>query len=523
MKERRMAVLEQERVYKSRSKLLMRFFVKSRDQWKAKCREAKFQLKLAKNKIHAMQKSRAGWKAEAKRLAAKLQESQRLLEELKKTEAEPNCRLLPPATAALKEMPARHVYSVGIVDLFLKMVTKAAASLHSAAASLELFAPYLPHTSRTPCWTTGRWWLLRVGLYFLRMDQPRGDWIWMMDHTIQLGPWKCLVVVGIRHSAWVNDRRPLRHEDMTLLNLTPMEHSSGEQVHQQLQVVAEKTGVPCAILSDGGTDLKRSMELFHLDHPQVYHIRDVKHAHACLLKRELEHNSRWQSFVTKANQTKLGVTQTALAFLNPPSLKTKSRYMNLDTLVSWGTRVLAYLEHPRDFPGQKVDRRRLRMKLHWLCRYRRDLRDWSELLALAGAAEDYVHREGIHQQTGEAVKARLEPLVLTPAGRRFRDAQVRFLEEQAQPLQSGERMPGSTEVLESIIGKYKHLQNTHSKGGMTAMLLSIGAIVGKRTTAMTKDVLETIRTQDVIRWCHETFGMTIASQRRLALGATKTG
>lgn len=430
---------------------------------------------------------------------------------------------MPPAAAALEEIPSRHTFSVGIVDLFLKTVTKAATSLRGAAAVLDLFAPYLPYASRSPSWSSGRWWLLRVGLHALRMEQPRGDWIWMMDHTIQLGPWKCLVVVGIRHSAWVNDRRPLRHEDMTLLNLTPMEHSSGEQVYQQLQAVAKKTGVPRAVLSDGGTDLKRGMEFFHADHPQVYHIRDVKHAHACFLKRELEHNSRWQSFVTKANQTKLGVTQTALAFLNPPSLKTKARYMNLDTLVSWGVRALAYLDQPQDFPGQKVDRKRLRLKLHWLRRYRGDLRHWSELLSLTRSVEDYVHREGLHRKIGEAVKARLEPLVLTPAGCRFRDAQVSFLEEQAQPLQTGERMPGSTEVLESIIGKYKRLQNTHSKGGMTAMLLGMGAIVGKRTSAIIKKALETIRTEDVMRWCRETFGVTIASQRRLALGATKMG
>jgi hypothetical protein len=413
---------------------------------------------------------------------------------------------------------------VGIVDFFLRLVTEAATSFRGAAAVLRLCVRHLGLTGRTPCWHSGRWWLLRVGLFALRTQPERSDnWVWMMDHTIQLGPWKCLVIIGIRLSVWTKDRRPLRHEDMTLLDLTPMEQSSGEQVRQRLQAVAARTGVPRAVLSDGGTDLKRAMEFFREEHPRVCHVRDLKHAHARLLKRELENDGRWQSFVTKTNQTKLGVTQTTLAFLNPPGLKTKARYMNLDTLVNWAEQALAFLDHPRDFPHQRVDRQKLRAKLGWLRSYRRALRRWSELLALARVAEDYVHHEGLHAEIGDALRQRLQPLVATAAGQRFQDAQLRFLEEQSRPLAAGERMLGSTEVLESVIGKYKRLQNTHSKGGMTAMLLGMGAIVGKQTRATIAQALATIRTQDVWNWTRDTFGTTIASQRKLALGATKTG
>ena len=113
---------------------------------------------------------------------------------------------------------------------------------------------------------------------------------------------------------------------------------------------------------------------------------------------------------------------------------------------------------------------------------------------------------------GRTLKQRLQPLVATAAGQRFQDAQLRFLEEQSQPLAAGERMLGSTEVLESVIGKYKRLQNTYSKGGMTAMLPGMGAIVGQQTRATIAQALATIRTQDVANWCRNTFGMTVAAQ-----------
>lgn len=411
-----------------------------------------------------------------------------------------------------------------MISLFQQMVISAATSMRSASAVLEIFRSHLPHMERTPCANTGRLWLLRLGLYELRCAKEKADdWVWMMDHTIQLGPWKCLIVIGIRLSCWLSDRRPLRHEDMTLLDLTPMEQSTGEGVHERLRAMVEKTGVPRAIVSDGGTDLKRAMEFFREDYPEVHHILDMKHKNATLLKKELQSDERWASFVTQANKTKLGVTQTSLAFLNPPSLKTKARYMNLDTLVSWAVQALAYLDQPIDILEERIDRRKLREKLGWLRGYRRALKRWSELLTIAQTTEDYINREGIHPLIREKLQKRLRPVVTTPAGRRLRDALLRFVVEQSSALPRGERLIGSTEVLESIIGKYKRLQSSHSKGGMTAMLLSIGTMIGRRAGDTIKTALQTVTTADVLTWCKDHLGITLQAQRKIALGVTKMG
>ncbi len=88
----------------------------------------------------------------------------------------------------------------------------------------------------------------------------------------------------------------------------------------------------------------------------------------------------------------------------------------------------------------------------------------------------------------------------------------------------GERLIGSTEVLESIIGKYKRFQSSHSKGGMSDMILSIGAMLGSQAAWTIKQGLEKVRSADVDTWCRENLGLTIAAQRKsLAPRATKTG
>ena len=213
--------------------------------------------------------------------------------------------LVPVAPPAIPAEFAQHVprqhYSAGVVGLFLRGVLEAAVSQRGVAAMLVLFAPYLPVPEATPVANTGRMWLLRLGLYELTRPKQRAeDWVWIMDHTIQLGPWKCLIIVAIRLSAWEPNRGPLKHEDLALVNLTPMDHATGDEVHRRLRATVSQTGAPRAVVSDGGTELKRGMELFGKDQPGVAHVQDIKHKGATLLKHRLEADPRWANFVTQS-------------------------------------------------------------------------------------------------------------------------------------------------------------------------------------------------------------------------------
>ena len=425
--------------------------------------------------------------------------------------------------AELQATPARHQFPLGIIQLFLNFVLKAASSQRCAAEVLRLFGELLPDFARTPCPNTGRLWLQRFGLYALTTPKEKADdWVWIMDHTMQLGQYKCLVIVGVRLSDWNRERGPLTHKDLKLLNLTPMEHSTGDKVHEQLIATSRQTGMPRAVISDGGSDLKRGMEILHQTDPQVAHLYDIKHKTALLLKKELTADERWKEFVTSVNKTKLGITQTSLAFLNPPALKTKARYMNLDTLVHWAHKALRYLDDPRDVAEERVDLAKLNDKLGWLRDYRKPLEEWSQLLELTATAEDYVRKEGYHQEAEVYLRPRLEPSAGCSASREMMEHLLEFVAEQSANALVNERLIGSSEVLESLIGKYKHLQSTHSKGGMTATLLSFGAIVLEKTTATLRHALETVTTQHVYDWCQKKLGTTIQAQRNAAFKGTKT-
>jgi len=412
------------------------------------------------------------------------------------------------------------------VGRIVEMVLKAAVSQRAAVKVLGILAAYLPGLRRIPCANSARLWLLRLGLYELsRPKEVAEDWVWIMDHTVQLGPWKCLVIVGVRLSAWRNKRTPLEHEDLTLFNLTPMEQSTGEAVAAQLEDTRKQTGiVPAEVLSDEGAELKSGMALCRErseEWSKVPHVYDIKHKVATFLKKELHNNTTWKAFVLQTNRTKLRVTLTSLAFLVPPGLKNKARYMNLDTLVGWGSRVLAYLDNPRDFADQKVDRKKLREKLGWLQRYRGALAQWTELLEIARRAETYIRREGCHCAAAEELDADLKAVARSAAGRRLQKRIHAFLVEQGQGIPRDKRLLGSSEVLESLLGKYKRIQGTHSAGGMTGSLLNIGTAVLTKTTETIQQALAAVPVAAVGRWVQEKLGLTIPSQQSLALRQNK--
>jgi septal ring factor EnvC (AmiA/AmiB activator) len=70
--------------YKSPTGKLFRFFEKSRDGWKAKCKELNANLKKEQNQVRAVEKSRAKCRSKAESASKRIRELEHQLAGLKK-------------------------------------------------------------------------------------------------------------------------------------------------------------------------------------------------------------------------------------------------------------------------------------------------------------------------------------------------------------------------------------------------------------------------------------------------------
>jgi hypothetical protein len=411
-----------------------------------------------------------------------------------------------------------------VIRLFFEMVFQAAATFRSASASLELVREYLPDVDRTPTAWCGELWVMRIGLYELyRPKEQVSDRVWIMDHTVQVGTTKCLLIVGVRLSWWQEQRRPLEHGDLEILTLEPIDNSDGEAVRIQLESTADLVGVPRAIVSDQGTDLKRGIEAFRQDHPETVAVNDIAHKVASLVKRDLEDQDRWGEFLQHMGRTKLCLQQTQLALLMPPTPKNKSRYMNLEELVNWGGRALSFVDHPPAVDGVAVDRQKLQDKLGWIQDFREDLTRWLGLLKVISITLEYVRYGGYHRHAARELKKRLQPF-LTHTYHRSITAQIlAFVKQQSASAAPGERIIGSSECLESLIGTGKRIERQQSKSGFTKLVLAMAAAVAKPTAEYLKEALAAVSTKDLYEWGRDILGRSVQSQRRIAFAQVDSG
>ncbi len=366
-----------------------------------------------------------------------------------------------------------------------------------------------------PSWFAGRLWLLRLGYYKLTRPKAQADnWVWIVDHTVQLGQEKCLVILGIRLCDLPPVGQCLGHETVEPIELVPVKHSNGTVVYQQLEQAITKTGVPREIISDHGSDLNAGIEQFCQHHPQTSAVYDVKHKLAAILKRELDVDADWCRFTQLANQSKQRVQQTALAALAPPHQKTQARYLNVEVLVVWGHRLLTWFDQPLTAREGTFDPALVQEKLGWVMDFRSPLAEWGELFEMIAVTENFVRHQGLSVEAPVELEKRLRPLGRTERTGRVRDELVAFVTAQAAQAHPHERLLGSSEVIESVLGKMKRLEQDQAKNGFTGLILSLSALVATSTTAVIEKALETVSTKQVRDWCHKTLGQSVQSKRR---------
>ena len=356
-----------------------------------------------------------------------------------------------------------------------------------------------------------------LGLYkLLAPKQIASDWVWIIDHTNQIGAEKCLLILGVRLSS-LGSNMCLKHEDVEPIALFPVKRSNGDIVYQQLKDSVKKTGVPREIVADYAPDLKSGIDKFCNDHQKTVYVYDIKHKTASVLKQELNGNEDWESFCKYANQKRNEVQQTRLAPAMPPNQKSKARFMNIGRLISWGKKLLSYFKRGKNESLDGIDHEEIEKQFEGLKDYEGNITQWDELDQITNKTESIIRKDGIYNGCSLKLKTELKDEIKTESGQRVADELIKFVEGEETKARPNEKLVGSSEVIESVFGKLKKIEGDQEKSGFTGNVLSVCAMVSKTTLEMIKNAMETITTPCLNEWCMENLGDSIQSQRKKIL------
>jgi len=535
--------------YKISVHRLANYFKKSRDKWKKRAVEKQQKIRALLVKNRDLSNSRDKWKQKANEL-------KKIIIQLSKENAgKKNDGIIYTQNKptiiedSSQTPPIGHIYPIYIIQIAIQLYIYSLTSLRGCEKTFEIFSRIFK--TPVPSFDSIRMWVYRLGLYELqRKHEFRSDWIFILDHTIELGKVKCLVILGIPATRLEDIGYSLKHEDVEVLDIEIMERSTGDMIYHKLVSLSEQVGTPIQIISDHGSDLKKGIALFLEEHADVIYTYDITHKMASLLKKELENDPKYNKFAEQLSTSLRQMRQTELYFLAPPKQRVKARYLNIDIYVKWAMSVLDYknrgdfsqiynfstLNSKQKYNKQNhkiqiskdkyitsnsmitrlndMGRKRFMEKLGWLNNFEEEIKVWFEIVQLILLAEKQVKSEGLSQQSKQLFEEKSKKIgVNNERVLNFKKQIIEHLFEEGKKIPKDQILIGTSDIIESTFGKYKNFSSRNPLKEVGKMILSIPVFIGKKSNDYIKSAMETIKSVSVKDWSNDIFGQSNLSKR----------
>jgi hypothetical protein len=105
--------------------------------------------------------------------------------------------------------------------------------------------------------------------------------------------------------------------------------------------------------------------------------------------------------------------------------------------------------------------------------FRKNSKEWGELLDIVTTTENFVRTRGLCTDSYPELENLLSDQAHTEQTIKVREELLNLVREESSKVKPGERLLGSSELIESVFGKLKLLERDQSKSGFTGLLLSV--------------------------------------------------
>jgi hypothetical protein len=386
--------------------------------------------------------------------------------------------------------------------------------LRGAENALRVVFEWLEVSQKVPCWTSIRVWLQRCGVAATTKPIERADdWIWLADHSNQIGPEKVLAVLGVRASQLPVSGTTLRHEDICPLMVKPGTSWKKEDVAAAYAELSQRVGPPRVVLVDGASELCDSVESLKIQRGDTIVLRDFKHQAANAFKALIGKSERFAEFNRLVGQTRSVIQQTELAHLVPPCIRQKARFMNLQAVLQWATCMIWLLTHPKAKSRRLFSSERMEEKLGWLRSFTTEIAMWNECQQVISRALTFLNGQGLFKGVAEQLRIKISAHLTNDTSRDLAERLIKFVSDAETQLKPGERLWLSTEILESAFSLYKQLERQHSKGGFTSLIAAFGGLLKKTTPELVREAFSRVSVKHVKEWIEANLKTTLNSKR----------
>jgi len=384
-------------------------------------------------------------------------------------------------------------------------------SLRCAAATIGFYSSELMGWKyKAPAWKTISNWVERCGLHALQLTQDlNGQYVGLSDLTIQVGKEQLCLLLGVRLEVANTLDRPLTTADVTVLGMEVQSSWTGTDIAAFIgRSLAKRPGVQLAyMVCDQGSNLLAALRQLAL--PVV---SDCSHVMMNLVKKLFVKDVALSKLSGEVGQLRQKLNLTDYAFLLPPTLRDKDRFLRIFTLVDWMDRINSY------WPNLT---REVRAKLSF---YRNRwlglrLRQVHQLLVLTAKILKYGGLStGNYQKWSKEVTAwKLAQPLLTKQARGFINGMETYFTTYTDRYTNSHQLLCCSDIIESIFGRYKN------KGGMKAIsadVLSIALYNQALSSGFVQTAMKSVTGPMLDEWrcdnvCHNRYGVRRRMEKEL--------
>lgn len=415
-----------------------------------------------------------------------------------------------------------HHFAASLVALCVNLAS--VMPFRTVSKSLRIVLDALGISTPIPDRETIVRWTKRLGVDRLKQNQTLDRWkdhddvIWIVDHSNQIGTQKALVILAIPASELPPEGQTLSLDALEVLIIEPGDSWTREDMRRVYRELADVVGCPRFVLCDGAVELRETVDVLGDHDHEVIVLRDFKHFAANRFESMIGRSERFRAFASEMGKTRCRIQQTELAHLNPPALKTKSRFMNIEPVISWAQMVLGVLNDPEADEAGVVNVDKLRDRLGWLEGFRDDIASWRRCCEVIGWSLAWINTQGLSRHSGEALKAHLDQLrqERCDLSDQLSTKLIEHVQSSASMLDEGERSWLSSEALESAFGLLKRREGQQSRSGFTGLIATLPTLLRTWTAAEVRSALQQTGTKEAQQWINDKIGLTLWAKRTRA-------
>ena len=233
----------------------------------------------------------------------------------------------------------------------------------------------------------------------------------------------------------------------------------------------------------------------------------------------MEKDPKWHDFTQTVTNIKQKLKLSNIAEICPPKFRQKVRFLGVRKPIKWSV-IMVNLDISRFDSNQKINfQKYIKEPLEPL---RKEIMQWNDYRRFINVVEIELKHNGLTRGNKKnKIKSSSEILFeylvnhIKPKKLKFYNQVIKFIEEQEIKLLPGQTMICSSDIIESMFGKWKYMGHEDSMVRITDLILTLPLFTVNLTKELVLKALENTSMEEINEWKEKNFGKTMYAKRRL--------